>query len=266
MAIRLTPIVHGDLCHGYRWEVADRNVLAERVARVALGQFRHVEGILAGLNVRALRTDKEVATDAKRKLEVAANGDPWHRDGWLFQTISWITANQSKAKGSAIELPHIFHAHKGFDGMQLDISDDGKAITAVVIFEDKATTDPRGVLRDDVWPTIEGFEAGERVSELLHTTTGLLSARQHSFPGLNVDEAIDRIVWQEVRQYRVSITTGKTHAADATRERLFDGFADLAKGDVSRRRAETMHFDDLRDWMTSFAVLVGTRIDEAVNV
>ena len=39
---------HNDLCHGWEWEVADIDVLAERVARVALGQYRHVAQILEG--------------------------------------------------------------------------------------------------------------------------------------------------------------------------------------------------------------------------
>lgn len=266
MTITLTPILHEELCHGSRWTVDDIDVLATRVARVALGQYRHVAQILEGLNASPPTTRVEIAKDAKRKLQVAKNGDPWHRDGWLFQIISWITANQQKTPGTVLEPPHIFHAHKGFDGMQLEIAEDGTSIQAVIIFEDKATDNPRNTIRDDVWPAIAAFESGERVTELSHEATGLLEAHQRTFPDINVDDAIDRIVWQVARHYRVSITTGQTHQADADRERLFGGYENQANGPLIRRRAETMHFEDLRKWMADFAALVAHKIDEVANV
>jgi hypothetical protein len=266
MTLILTPIVHGDLCHGSRWEIEDIELLADRVARVAMGQYRHVAEILEGLNVTPPAGTKDHAANAKRKMQVAKNGDPWQRDGWVFQIISWIAANHQKGKGTVVKPPHIFHAHKGFDGMQLELSADGKSVVAVVIFEDKATDDPRGTLHDDVWPGIAGLEAGERIAELTHEATGLLEANQISFPELDIDDAIDRILWQQARRYRVSITTGKTHNKDADRERLFKGYDEHAGGEVIRRRAETMHFDDLRKWMNDFAAIVLTKIDEAVDV
>jgi hypothetical protein len=51
MSITLTPVVDGTLCHGSCWTVADEVTLAEQIARIALGQSRHVEQILAGANL-----------------------------------------------------------------------------------------------------------------------------------------------------------------------------------------------------------------------
>lgn len=266
MTIILTPIAHGDLCHGARWSVQDLDVLAERVARVALGQYRHVAQILEGLTTAAPRTDAELAEDAKSKLVVAQNGDPWQRDGWLFQIISWIAANQELTDRAVLAPPHIFHAHKGFDGMQLEIAADGVSVAAVVIFEDKATANPRDTIRDEVWPAIVEMEAGKRMTELSHIATGVLEAQQRLFPALDVDQAVDRIVWQQMRRYRVSITTGATHSSDNARQRLFGGYDVSAAGGVTRRNAGTMHFDDLRDWMDKFSSLVSSKLDEAVNV
>ncbi len=50
MPLTLTPIDHGDLCHGWRWEIADEADLARKVAMVALGQYRHVAQILAKID------------------------------------------------------------------------------------------------------------------------------------------------------------------------------------------------------------------------
>lgn len=266
MTLILTPIEHGELCHGSRWVVDDINVLAERVARVAMGQYRHVASILEGLSVPAPKGSKAHAADAISKLQVSKNGDPWQRDGWLFQIISWIAANQQLQTGSILRPPHIFKAHKGFDGIQLEVSQDGNTVIAVVVFEDKATDDPRSTIREDVWPGIASLEAGERITELTHEATGLLEAQQHQFPGLNVDDAIDKIFWQEVRRYRVSITTGATHEDDAARARLFVDYDTTASGEKIRRRAETMHFDDLRRWMAGFSTLVVAKLKDLGNV
>lgn len=266
MSLTLTPIAHGDLCQGYHWTIEDIDLLAERVARVAMGQYRHVAQVLEGLDIATPKGSKAHADNAIAKLQLAKNGDPWQRDGWIFQIISWIAASQQKQDGSVLKPPHIFHAHKGFDGIQLEVSVDEKTVTAVVIFEDKATDDPRTTIREEVWPEIEKMEAGERVSELTHEATGLLEAQQHRYPALNVDEAIDRIFWQEARRYRVSITTGDTHSKEKSRARLFSDYDTKAKGDVIRRRAETVHFDSLRPWMDDFASRVIEKLEKLGNV
>lgn len=54
MPLTLTPIDHEDLCHGWRWEIADEADLARKVAMVALGQYRHVAQILAGIDKKPL--------------------------------------------------------------------------------------------------------------------------------------------------------------------------------------------------------------------
>ena len=266
MAVTLTPIEHDHLCYGSRWVVNDIDLLAERVARVAMGQYRHVAAILENLNVPAPKGSKAHAADALSKLQLSKNGDPWQRDGWLFQIISWITASHCLQTGSVLKPPHIFKAHKGFDGIQLEVSNDGTKVTAVIVFEDKATDDPRGTVRDDVWPGIAKLEAGERVTELTHEATGLLEAQQHRFPGMNVDEAIDNIFWQEARRYRVSITTSGTHHDDVSRARLFADYDTTAAGEKIRRQAETMHFDDLRPWMTEFSERVAAKLKELGDV
>lgn len=265
MTLVLKQVDHDNLCHGWEWEVDDIDILAERVARVALGQYRHVAQILQGLAGAAPAGTATLAADALKKLRVAKNGDPWQRDGWLFQVISWIAANQGK-HGAAMAPPHIFHAHKGFDGMQIELSGDGKSITALVIFEDKATDKPRKTIKQDVWPDIIGLEAGERVAELTHEASAILERQQHLYPGLNIDDAIDRILWQQARRYRVSISIDDKHKAADGRRKLFKHYDGAADGDVIRRRAETMHFDDLREWMSAFANLVAAKIKVIAHV
>lgn len=45
---------------------------------------------------------------------------PWHRDGWMFQVISWIAAHLQNPE-DLIAPPHMIHAHKGFDGIHVRV-------------------------------------------------------------------------------------------------------------------------------------------------
>jgi hypothetical protein len=261
MTLIVSPIAHDPFCHGSEWVVEDIDLLAERVARVALGQYRHVGHILEGLNARPPKTSAEIGADALTKMKVDKNGNAWQRDGWIFQVISWIAANQQK-QGAILKPPHPYHAHKGFDGLQLEIAEDGKSVTAIVIFEDKATSNPRGKITQQVWPDIVDLEAGGRVAELTSETTAMLEAQQHAFPALDIDEAIESILWHEARRYRVSVTVSDEHNGESNRKALFAGFDTSAAGDLIKRRAETMHFDDLRGWMNDFAARVTQKVNE----
>jgi hypothetical protein len=252
MTLTLSKIDHGELCHGWAWTVEDEDVLAERVARVALGQYRHVARILAGISVSERGASKDHVAAAIRSFTIGEGEDSWHRDGWIFQTISWIAAHQ-QAKGAVTRPPHIRKADKGFDGMQLELTGDGKCVTAVVIFEDKATINARDTIRKEVWPGIVALEAGERVTELTHETSAMLEAQRNRDSELDIDTAISNILWKDVRRYRVSITIGDTHLKDTDRERLFKGYDEIAPGAVERRRAETVYLPQLRNWMNAFA-------------
>jgi len=259
MTLTLTPIMHDDLCHGLRWTVQDIDALAEQVAGVALGQYRHVAKILEDLNIQPKITTAQHAANAIQKLQVAKDGSPWHRDGWIFQVISWIAANLQE-KGAILQPPHAYHAHKGFDGVQLKLSSDKKSVSAIVIFEDKATTNERSKIKQEVLPDIIDLESGGRVAELTSEATALLEAQQHAFANLDIDEAIDKILWQEVRNYRIAITIDDSLESDANRKKLFKDYDLAAPGLVDRRQAETMHFNDLRQWMADFSSLVTQKI------
>ncbi len=266
MTLTLTATDHDDLCHGWSWEIVDENQLVEDVARVALGQYRHVSKILVGLNSRPMPTSAEHVADAVAKLTVAEDGTPWHRDGWLFQTISWIAAHHNKGT-AVIRAPHIRKADHGFDGIQLELSDDGASISALVVFEDKATTSPRATILKDVWPDLVKMEAGERITELTHEAAALLETQLGAFAAIDIDRAVGQILWNEARRYRVSITVDNALAATDARAALFAGYDNKVGGVVARRRAETIVIPDMRAWMGAFAERVKERVTElATNV
>lgn len=254
MPIKLTPRSHDPLAHGWDWQVSDRKALAKLIALVALGQARHVNRIFAAATVASPLSVG--GWDAAIKLVTVEKGaEPWHRDGWLFQVISWVAALKA-APMAPTSTPHLIHAQKGFDGVQLELDAAG-GISAVVIFEDKATDNPRDTVRDDVWPEFTRFEQGEYANVLVAEVTGLLE----KLPGIDVDEVIRRVIWKDARSFRVSITVGDTHSTVSGYRRLFKDYDATVLGPVKRRRAETFYVADLRPWMEGLALEVVAHIN-----
>ncbi|MER8437306.1 hypothetical protein NKH36_26225 [Mesorhizobium sp. M1312] len=252
MSLALTSVTHGTLCHGSRWVIADEDDLAAKVAQIALGQSRHVAAILSGIDKKTPATRVAAAKGAIKLLTVEDGKDAYHRDGWIFQAISWIAAHRDDS-GAVVRAPHAILAHKGFDGMQLKLDAAREEITAVVIFEDKATVNPRSTITGDVWMGIRALERGERMPELIQETGAILEANQLRFPKMDIDAAVETILWDEARYYRVAITADDSHDDDDDREALFKGFDKVAPGGRKRRQAETMCIPKLRDWMKEFA-------------
>jgi hypothetical protein len=247
MAVILTPFQHGDLCHGWSWTITDEDELARQIAITALGQSRHVERILAGAQLGPPPTTASSAAAAMRMLTVPGN-DPSHRDGWVFQVISWIAAHRA-TPGGLIRSPQMRLADKGFDGLQLELDTDNHVVTAAILFEDKATVNPRETIRSEVWPDFSKLESGDRDNILTAEVIALLKTQ----PSIDPDRAIRNVIWSATRQYRVSITIGATHANDEGREKLFRGYDTVAGGPVRRRRGEVFEIQHLREWMAQLA-------------
>lgn len=228
------------------------------VARILLGHFLHVEKILKKLKPSYKAITGQAAKEAKARLIVKKGTDPWHRDGLVFQAISWVAAHQaSRAKSSVFSLPHMIPAHKGFDGLEVELTTK-KKLLCLVVFEDKATERPRDTIRNDVWPDIEALHLGQRQTELMQELTALLQRANVSDP----DAVIEAVVWKQVRKFRVSITGTEGQDQQAGFEKLFKGFDAVTPGlDQPGRRAEVFCHSDIRKWMRAFAVTVGRAID-----
>jgi hypothetical protein len=265
MSISVTPFTSGSLCSGTTWTIEDKQVLAEQVARVALGYSRHIKRILNNATI-LIPASAISSVDGAIDLLTVVGADPSHRDGWLFQTISYIAAIKQDPH-AIYDSPHMQHAAKGFDGLKLVVDHDRGAVQSVVIFEDKATTDPRKFIATKkdtngkgvaVWDEFRDIEMGNRQPLLTDKVASLLQ----TVTDIDVDEAIENIIWHETRGYRVSITVGDTHSTEAGRNRLFKDYDVAVKGGLDRRRAETLHINDLRDWLNDLAELAKVEIEK----
>lgn len=254
MAIALTPVREGEVWAGSTWTVEDEDELAGLIARVAIGQARVAERILNEDGLIDTGYPMGGHEGARNLLSVGPSGDPAHRDGWIFQVISWIAAHRAGRPG-VIRSPHMRHADKGLDGLLVEFDDND--IARVVISEEKATVNARTMVRDRVWPEFQDFETGRRDAELVDGVSTLLAGSGHPNP----DAAVAAILWNEKRAYRVAVTVDDTHASDKGLKALYKGYEVAVAGEVNRRRAEAFQVQNLRPWFERIAAKASVIID-----
>jgi hypothetical protein len=258
--ISFNPISNGSSWAGSNWSITNEKQLAAMIARVALGQYRHVLHILKKTGCGSYIPKESTKEGAIRLLTAINPEEPWHRDGWLFQVISWFAANLQSPE-TLKSPPQMIHAHKGFDGLHLRLDETGKNVIQVVVCEEKATIGPRGKIKSQVWPDFLSLEKGTRDNELVSEISTLLAANGHVDP----DGAVNKIFWQQTRAYRVSITIRTQDCSQAGLNSLFEGYSDVAPGDdVAKRCAETFHQKDLRKWMNKIASMSISAIKDMV--
>ena len=250
MPLSFTPIRFGNIWYGSTWVVEDEEELANALVRVAIGQFAVVEKILRDTNCLTPDMPSDGVQGARNLLTVASSKSAAHRDGWIFQVISWIAAHLQAGAAEQrmlIRPPHMIHAQKGQDGLVIEYSDED--IARIVICEDKATKYPRKQFRDSVLPEFINYETGARDHELIASVTSILTRHETD----NTDRIVANILWEDQRAYRVAVTVTAKQTSFADRVRLFKGYKESVPGNVERRRVELMPIVDLRSWMNSLA-------------
>ena len=256
MPLSFTPIGEKNRWSGSTWTIDDEEALADMIARVAIGQSRIVERILHATDTLPPGYPKGGFAGARALLSVEAEKDPYHRDGWIFQVIAWIAAHR-QFEEALIRAPQMIKADKGLDGLIIEFDNDN--VARVVICEDKATENPRKMVRLKIWPEFGTFETGARDNELVASVTALLERAGDPDP----DKIVADILWQDKRAYRAAVTVGDAHASERGRKRLFGDYEAIVAGDLSRRRAETLFLDDVRDWMDALAAKAVAIVDAA---
>ena len=247
--ITFETIENGNSWTGVEWNIEDEDELAKLLARVAMGQYRHVLKVLVGTNCIEYAPTKSIIDGAIQLLTAKNPDEPWHRDGWLFQVISWFAANIQNPQ-TLKSAPHMIHAHKGFDGVHIILDKNNENVAAVVICEEKATGNPRNKITSQVWPEFISLETGSRDNELVSEITALLEKNGHIDP----DEAVHKIFWEKARAYRVSITVGDKENSEKGRKALFKGYETAAPGkNVEKRRAEIFYQKNIREWMSDIS-------------
>jgi hypothetical protein len=255
MPVHLNKIASCTECEAFRIVIDDELKLSEFVARVLVGHARWVSYVLKELHSGfTIASSKNQRKSAKNIL---LNNIPDHRDGLIYQIISWIALHKTEGHSIIIRFPHLIPAHKGFDGIHLHLNNESTEIIKVIVSEEKATKNPRDTVRNKIWPEFNDLERGDRDNQLMQEVCSLINSSDI----VNVEEAISKIIWNQVKGYRASITISDDHKADIRIKDLFEGYKNIIPGSIWKRRGDVLYFQDLRDWMNKFAKKVLTSID-----
>ena len=232
-------------CQGIEFDITDIDSLAKTIALVLIQEYDMARNLVTGntFSEDTAQFDKDEIEDIiQRRLHPTVI---YHRDGFLFQLMMWLAAHLDLQDGDLVALPHSQGTAKGQDSIIVHRSTD--AVVALTICEDKATENPRDMVRDEVWPEIKEYEQGGRRDELRSNIIATLGTG-----GISSAEAqnlIRGISWSGKRRYRVRVTVEPNQRTP----KLFKGFEEIVNGDNEMRRGETTTLPSIRNWMTTLA-------------
>ncbi len=279
MSLSFESVDDNDTCVLSHWSVASRAEFVTALAWLYLRKPLHAARVIEGLepgeaglfgNVKQnvikllsydvidIEADLASTDDATRQsAEKKRDARISHRDGLLFQHISWIAAHLQFPSAEASP-PHVRKADKGFDGFLVDVDTANVSISRVIICEDKASISPRGLVTSKIWPDLKSIVAGERDAEALDAITPLLK----SLSPEQREIAIQRIIWNRARHFRIALTAGADQIQDGAYAHLFTGYEENASGEVSSRLADVMPMDDVRVYLDDLAKEVIVKLEE----
>lgn len=246
-----------------RQERNAQNVIEELETKIRPSRGRVAENVIRKLTApdpKYVEMMKSGSQEEKETAEKMAAKEVERRDGLLFQHLSWIAARLSIPNGTQTP-PHVRSADKGFDGFIIEMNAENDALQRIVLCEDKASTAPRSLITRSVWKEIKSIRAGERDDEILADLTTLVS-RVAGGDEERAEAIVDEALWEESRQFRVSVATSEKIRRDGSFEHVLKGFQDVAPGIVETRMGSILPFDDVRIGLGELAAVVINRVHE----
>lgn len=263
MPILSTSVEISDHCVGDRWEIIDEEELAGLVALIAKAQAIHAQNIILGITSDPISLEadqeeeiKQLAVDAltvpkdARGVEIRGT-KKWHRDGILFEAISWIVARK-KYPDAIMRDPHISPTTQGLDGLMIQLSPDMDDVQHTIIFEDKCVEDAAKTFRYDTLPALQRLHVNSR--KVLESASTIL---QTALPRSQCPAIAAKAIALAVRGYRASFPVPPSLDDVAGRSVIFERYEQLT-GIVKDRRigGTLLSTEDIRDWFEQFAVKV----------
>lgn len=286
MLISLKPFATKS-CEFTEWSInaSERDRLVEVLAYLYLRQEENATRVISALTPRKLASRGKIADNVIRKLtaplpqDLADLASPdaeiqrkakdriktsiYHRDGLLFQHISWIVAKKASPRG-VMTSPHVRNADKGFDGFVMELDQHQETIEAVILCEDKASEAPRNLITQSVWPEIEAIVNGQRDDEVLAELVTLLK----SVPSVDAEDAIQTMFWEEARHFRVCVATSEKIRDEklGNHTKVLAGFEKKVVGASKKRVGGVLVFDEVREGLATLAMEVIEKVKELTDV
>lgn len=250
------------------WFVNNRQELIKQIIKVALGHAEHLVDIIRGLDENEdIPSHQQCIDDLVNQLSLKGKKDPitYHRDGFLFEIISWIAAVQTYSNDCLFKTPHLRSTEQGQDGIILDVDRDQKIVRRVVICEDKCSERPKKIFNDKVIPLFQEYCKNKRLSELISISTTLLkqipsSGRDATRMANDLFNAPDR------RNYRASLVIPslmENISAESTK--VFEKYSSIGNVCKSQIHGEIFQIEDSTEIRTWFDDLANEIINHLIN-
>lgn len=259
---------------GLLWTIDNIGELAKLIAVIALGQAQHAARIIRELEPHGpALSDAELYGGAKGQMRVRGETEAqkdtsrYHRDGFLFECMSWIVARQTSSDRTFLKDPHISATTQGLDGLAIEMDPTKPIMISATIFEDKCTENPRQKFQQEIMQTFAEHHASKRKRDLVANAVSLI--RESGLNGTDATKAAARVLDKKSRTYRASLTVGTSIASTDKRKKLFKGYNGLADITKAQRIGATLVIDgDLRSWFQKLAdgVIEALEQFEAVHV
>ncbi|MGF7163319.1 hypothetical protein FHS85_004982 [Rhodoligotrophos appendicifer] len=200
------------------------------------------------------------ALKEKLRIELHPTSSPkiYHRDGLLFEIISWVAARLTATPSDAISDPHLKATNQGTDCVKVTVDLVTRTLTRATVYEYKCTTNWRQLFSQDVLTAFREYVSGERDNQLAQAAITLLI--ELGFTRDERNAAYDELVRARPLAFQASLTVAPSGFGAAERPALFAGY-DAIAGDITTRGGNTMPLDDVRGWFTVFAALVWMKIE-----
>lgn len=253
---------------GNLWSVSDINELAKIIALIALGQAEHAAEIIQSIEKTVpVLSRAEFYNEAREQLKIRNDNDekkdtsPYHRDGFLFECISWIISQQDANEDTYMKDPHISATTQGLDGLIIQMDSIEQMVVHTTICEDKCTARPRDKFRDEVIPTFKEHHQNKRGRDLLSNAIALI--KQSGLKGRKATLAADKVYDKNYRTYRAALTVSDDICTAEARIKLFKGYDGLTEISKTQRIGSTFLVSgNLRDWFQELANHVIEKLNE----
>lgn len=244
---------------GLLWSVDNLEELANLIAVIAIGQAQHAARIIQELEPHGpALSDADLYAGARGQMLIRGTTEPqkkvsrYHRDGFLFECMSWIIARQTSTDRTFLKDPHISATTQGLDGLAIEMDPDMPVMINATIFEDKCTKNPRQKFQQEVMRTFSEHHASKRKRDLVANAVSLI--KESGLDGTAATKAAARILDKGFRTYRASLTVGAAITTTKKRKELFAGFSDLNDIKKVQRVGATLVVNgDLREWFQELA-------------
>lgn len=247
-------------CEGKQWSVLDYDKLATLVALVLIGRAKHAESVLAGTQQNVAFVANALKDQLRQQLQTPPGARTYHRDGLLFEIISWIVARMTGAANEMISTPHLKSTQQGLDTIKIGFDSTERNITHVVIHEQKCTDHARDEFHDNVLRSFRDWKDHKRDNELVQAVTSL--TEQFNLTDNEHLALYDRLIQVHPLKFQAAMTVTPTPFDTARCVSLFAGY-DSVTPNFGDRLGDTFPLPHIRDWFAKFATRVWRTIEES---